>query len=62
MDLIFCTLKEAQKTWISFFASLKKLKKHGFGHIFYVVRKILQKTPLRKFFLSLENVHESGLG
>ena len=28
--LIFCKLKKAQKTWISFFASLKKLKKRGF--------------------------------
>ena len=28
MDLIFCQLKKAQKTWIYFFESLKKLKKH----------------------------------
>jgi len=33
MDLIFASLKKAQKAWISFFPSLKKLKKHGF-HFF----------------------------
>ena len=33
MDLIFASLKvkKAQKTWIQFFASLKKLKKYGFN-------------------------------
>ena len=31
---------------------LKKLKKHEFGHIFYVVRKILQKPPSETFLLA----------
>ena len=31
MNLIFCKLKKAEKTWISFFffANFEKLKKHG---------------------------------
>ena len=28
---MFYKLKKAQKTWIKFFANLKKLKKHGFN-------------------------------
>ena len=42
MDLIFCKLKKAQKTWIQFFASLKNLKKHGFN--FFCKLKKAQKT------------------
>ena len=33
MDLIFCKIKKAKKTWIQFFASLQKLKKHGFNFL-----------------------------
>ena len=33
MVLIFCKLKKAPKTWILFFASLKKLKKHGLNFL-----------------------------
>ena len=33
MNFIFCKLEKPQKTWISFFASLKNLKKHEF-HFF----------------------------
>ena len=64
-ELNFCKLKKPRKYGFDFwqalkgsknmdliFASLKKLRKHGFGHIFYVVRKILQKTPLENFFVT----------
>ena len=37
MNFIFCEIKKAQKTWTEFFASLKKLKKHGFN--FYKLKK-----------------------
>ena len=62
MNFIFCQLKKAQKHEFHFFPSFKKLKKYefhlqaeksskniDFGHIFYVVRKILQKPPSKKF-------------
>ena len=34
MNFIFCKLKKPQKTWTSFFANLKNLKKHEF-HFYY---------------------------
>ena len=37
MHVIFCKLKKAQKAWIEFFASLKKLKRHGFNFSLVVV-------------------------
>ena len=39
---IFCKLKKTQKTWISFFAGLKNLKKHEFHFFFFASLKNLK--------------------
>ena len=55
MTLIFCMLKKSQKTWIYFFATLKRLKQHEFNSLkankaqktwiqFFVVTQKAQKT------------------
>ena len=53
MDLIFCNLKKAQKTWISCFASFKKLKKHGFR--FLKALKNSKNMEINSFFTNLKN-------
>ena len=44
MDLIFCKLKKAKKTWIKFFASLKSSKNMDF--IFFIAA-LAKMTPKR---------------
>ena len=52
MNFIFCKLKKTQKTWISFFESLKNSKNMNF--IFWKLKKP-QKTWI-SFFESLKNL------
>ena len=43
MNLIFARFKKTQKTWIQFFGSLKKLKRHEFN---FFKLKQAQKTRI----------------
>ena len=56
MNFIFCKLKKPQKTWISFFASLKNVKKHEFH---FLQASKAQKTWI-SFFASLKNLKKKS--
>ena len=51
MNFIFCKLKKPQKTWISFFASLKNLKKYEFH--FCKLKKTQKSRPKYSSFWGL---------
>ena len=50
MNFIFCKLKKPQKTWISFFASWKNLKKHAFHFFFKLNPRMWNPTSSRVFW------------
>ena len=58
MNLIFCNLKKPQKTWISFVASLKTLKKHEFH--FFASLKNLKKDEFH-FFCKLKKLQKAWI-